>query len=181
MHSLRTLLMLFLTTLSTPVLAVANPEDGGVGSGSAEAAILCERGFVYSAERRGCVRPVNGVIGDEELYQRGRALALEGHYPGALDALLAIEHQGNADAFNMIGYCYRMLGRFDEAIAAYEKALAIDPEHLWALEYLGEAYAEIGQLDLAREQLARMEAIGALFSDQYFELAEAIFRAQNSQ
>ena len=37
----------------------------------------------------------------------------------------------------------------------YEKALAIDPKHRGAHEYIGEAYLTLGNLPKAKEHLAR--------------------------
>lgn len=58
----------------------------------------------------------------------------------------------NADGFNLLGYSYRKMKRYDEALANYQKALDLDPEHLGANEYLGMLYVETGQLDKARER-----------------------------
>lgn len=49
-------------------------------------------------------------------------------------------HQKDADGFNLLGYSYRHLKRYDESLAAYEKTLAINPKHRGAHEYIGEAY-----------------------------------------
>ena len=149
---------------------IAPPE--GPGSGSGVAAVLCERGFVYSQTRHGCVG--TDSVSDEELYAQGRALALAGHYNHALDALEAVTTRSDARVLTMIGYAKRKLGRYDESIAAYKDALAIDPDSVDAREYLGEAYAEIGRLDLARAELDRIEAICGNRCEQYFDLAEAI-------
>src|SRR5262245_6712739 len=46
----------------------------------------------------------------------------------------------NADAFNMLAYATRKNGDPAGAIPIYEKALAIDPKHRGAHEYIGEAY-----------------------------------------
>ena len=41
----------------------------------------------------------------------------------------------NADAYNYLGYSNRWLGKYDEAFAAYNQALTLDPKHKGALEY----------------------------------------------
>jgi len=65
----------------------------------------------------------------------------------------------NADAWNYLGFSQRNLRRFDAALAAYQKALAIDPGHRGANEYLGELYLQTG--DLAKAQ-GRLEKLGSL-------------------
>ena len=65
----------------------------------------------------------------------------------------------NADAYNLLGYSSRWLGKYDEAFAAYDKALALDPKHKGALEYSGVAYLKVNQKDKAEAQLAKLKAI----------------------
>jgi tetratricopeptide (TPR) repeat protein len=137
-------------------------------------AIPCERGFVYSKTRQGCVRVSAGLIDDKELYEQGRALALAGHYANALDALRAMRDQSNAMALTMIGYAERKLGNTAEALNAYEKALAIDPDNTDAHEYLAEAYISMGRIDLAGHELEAIARICGKACEQYRDLAAAI-------
>ena len=71
------------------------------------------------------------------------------------------ENPKNADAYNLLGYSSRWLGKYDEAFAAYDKALALDPKHKGALEYSGIAYLKVNQKAKADEQLAKLQAICA--------------------
>lgn len=61
------------------------------------------------------------------------------------------------EAWNLAGYSYRKLGKYDSALAAYGRCLRIQPDYAAAREYLGEAYVELNQLDKAREQLTWLE------------------------
>ena len=63
----------------------------------------------------------------------------------------------DADAWNQMGYSLRNLQQFDDALAAYEKALAIDPKHKGALEYLGELYLMTDEPELAQAQLEKLD------------------------
>ena len=65
----------------------------------------------------------------------------------------------SADGYNLLGYSSRWLGKYDEAFASYDKALALDPKHKGALEYSGVAYLKVNQLDKAEAQLTRLKAI----------------------
>lgn len=71
------------------------------------------------------------------------------------------ENPKNADAYNLLGYSNRWLGKYDEAFAAYDKALALDPKHKGALEYSGIAYLKVNQKAKAEAQLAKLKAICA--------------------
>ena len=47
---------------------------------------------------------------------------------------------------------------YRQALVHYQKALELNPHHRGAMEYLGEAYLEMGCAAPARELLARLEA-----------------------
>lgn len=66
-----------------------------------------------------------------------------------------------AEAWNMVGYSARKLGKYDKAFAAYDKCLALKPDYAPAREYLGEAWLDKGDAAKAREQLARLEELKA--------------------
>ena len=79
----------------------------------------------------------------------------------------------NADGYNLLGYSSRWLGKYDEAFAAYDKALALDPKHKGALEYSGVAYLKVNQKDKAEAQLVRLRAI-CTSCEETTDLAKAI-------
>lgn len=79
----------------------------------------------------------------------------------------------NADAYNLLGYSNRWLGKYEEAFAAYNKALTLDPRHKGALEYSGIAYLKVGQKAQAEAQLAKLQAICAQ-CEETTDLAKAI-------
>jgi tetratricopeptide (TPR) repeat protein len=80
----------------------------------------------------------------------------------------------NADAHNYLGYAYRWLGKVDESFAAYRQALALDPNHRGANEYIGIAYLKVKQPAKAEEHLARLEKICGKNCEEYKELAKTI-------
>jgi tetratricopeptide (TPR) repeat protein len=51
------------------------------------------------------------------------------------------------EAWNLVGYTSRRLGEYDKSLAAYEKALALNPTYSEAIEYRAEAYLALGRLD----------------------------------
>jgi tetratricopeptide (TPR) repeat protein len=56
-----------------------------------------------------------------------------------------------AEAWNYLGYTNRKLGSYDQALAAYQKALALKPGYPDALEYRGEAYLGMSHLPDAKQ------------------------------
>ena len=91
------------------------------------------------------------------------------------------ENERNADAFNTLGFSHRMLGDLDLAVVFYLKALAINPDHRGAHEYLGETYLKLDQLAKAREHLARLDDICWLPCEQYTDLKAAIKRYETTK
>lgn len=61
------------------------------------------------------------------------------------------------EAWNLVGYASRKLKDYDRAVASYQRCLKLKPDYAPAREYLGEAYLEMGKIDLAREQLAALD------------------------
>jgi len=54
------------------------------------------------------------------------------------------------EAWNLIGYTSRRLGEYDKSLAAYEKALALNPNYSEAIEYRAEAYLALNRVDDAK-------------------------------
>lgn len=65
----------------------------------------------------------------------------------------------DADALNYLGFCHRTLGKYPEALAFYQRALAVNPRHKGANEYLGELYLKMNNLPKAEEQLAVLKGL----------------------
>ena len=82
--------------------------------------------------------------------------------------------RNNADAWNLIGFSHRSLKNYDKALDGYSKALAIRPRHTGAIEYLGELYLELGDLDQAEQQLAKLDDICVFGCDDYDMLKDSI-------
>jgi tetratricopeptide (TPR) repeat protein len=102
-----------------------------------------------------------------------------GDYRGAIPVLTAIVQKdaNNTDALNLMGYSLRKTGQPDMALQYYNRALALQPKHIGANEYLGELYAELGQIDKAKERLGILQAVCGNCS-QTQELSQAIEKAQ---
>jgi tetratricopeptide (TPR) repeat protein len=80
----------------------------------------------------------------------------------------------NADAYNWLAYATRRNGDPARAVAIYEKALAIDPRHRGAHEYLGEAYLALDNVPKAREHLAVLDKLCLFSCSEYRDLKKAV-------
>lgn len=63
----------------------------------------------------------------------------------------------NADVWNLLGYTNRNMNLAGPAMEAYDMALALDPNHLGALEYQGELFITLDRLDDAAANLAKLK------------------------
>jgi tetratricopeptide (TPR) repeat protein len=86
----------------------------------------------------------------------------------------------NADAHNWLAYAVRRSGAPARSIPIYEKALAIDPKHRGAHEYIGEAYLALDNLAKAKEHLARLDKLCFLPCSQYRDLKKAVEAYESS-
>ena len=109
-------------------------------------------------------------------YERAVKLVEAADFEDALEILenLNRSEPGNADVLNMLGYAHRKLGRVEAAFDHYREALAIEPRHLGANEYLGELYLETGELEKAEEHLAELVIACPSGCEERDELSEAI-------
>lgn len=100
----------------------------------------------------------------------------EGNYQKAIDELMTLrsEDPNDADVLNLLGYSHRKLGHMDEAREFYLQALAIDPNHRGANEYLGELYLEVGDLAKAEERLAVLDKECFFPCSEYSDLKAAV-------
>ena len=96
----------------------------------------------------------------------------------ALNKLLTETPDGytKADIYNYLGYASRKqrAPNFEKAESYYLKALKIDPNHIGALEYLGELYYETGRVEKANELLEKLKIVAGENSEEYIELFEVI-------
>jgi len=106
-----------------------------------------------------------------------------GDYQRALGSLQKVVQADprNADAWNYIGFSQRNLQHFDESLAAYQRALAINPDHRGANEYLGELYLKTGDLERARERLAKLQSLCPGGCSEYDDLKKAVGAYQSAQ
>lgn len=117
-----------------------------------------------------------------------QALLADADYAGGLaalkagDAAMALKRFQSAlkrfpeaaNLHNELGFSYRKLGQFDKAFEHYKRALAIDPRHRAAHEYIGEAYLLVGDVPSAEKHLAALRSICLLPCAELNDLHKAI-------
>ena len=110
----------------------------------------------------------------EDAYALGYWLAKTGAYQEALDVLRQAGGDNDPRFLTMIGFAIRHLGRVDEALGYYERALAINANMTNTRQYLGEAYLQMGDPARARGQLSEIKSRCGENCEDYRSLASAI-------
>ncbi|NWG70699.1 MAG: tetratricopeptide repeat protein [Parvularculaceae bacterium] len=119
-------------------------QPGGAAAAAAFEPLFLTDGDAGAARYREAVKLINQQRYAEAIEDLYLAQAISGPHP---------------DILNYLGFAHRKLGKFVEAKDYYAQALAMNPDHLGATEYLGELYLETGETKLARKQLARLEKL----------------------
>ena len=159
---------------AAPAFAVANFGVGGTGSGGSADLTTCETQMIWDRENSVCVEARKGALPDEALTDNALALVKAERFEEALATLDLRESPDDAEALNYRGFATRKLGRLDESISYYQKAVALAPRYAEVREYLGEAYISKGRFDLAEQQLTIIETLCGTSCEAYLGLAEAI-------
>jgi tetratricopeptide (TPR) repeat protein len=116
-------------------------------------------------------------------FQQAEYLIKGEKYAEAIPILQKVvaDNPRDADAWNYLGFASRKLGKKEEALGYYQKALALQPKHKGAHEYLGELYLMMNDLPKAEAQLAKLKEIcGATPCEELEDLEADIadFKAQ---
>jgi tetratricopeptide (TPR) repeat protein len=84
-----------------------------------------------------------------------------------------------ADKYNLLGFTARKSGDLNAAADYYKKALEINPKHIQALEYQGELYLQLGEMEQAKKNLEKIKTICWFICKEKKMLEEAIKLALN--
>ena len=102
-------------------------------------------------------------------------------FKGAIAELTPLlqTHQ-HADVYNLLGFSLRKTGDMKQAATFYAKALDFDADHKGALEYQGEMFVELGQIDRAKANLARLVTLCPQGCEEREDLEKAIASASTT-
>lgn len=107
-----------------------------------------------------------------------RAAIKVNNYDAALAQLKPmVVNNPQPDVLSLMGFALRKTGDRSQAMTYYRRALDADPTHKGALEYQGELYVELGQLDKARENLAKLDRLCWFGCEEATDLKQAIAHA----
>jgi tetratricopeptide (TPR) repeat protein len=138
----------------------------------------CSKGKIFDARHNRCVKAERDALPDTDMTEYAYALAKSDRYEEALGILDLLENPNTPRALNYRGYATRKLGRTEEGISYYLQSVALDPNYTQVREYLGEAYASEGKIDLAKVELVSIKNLCGTDCADYQDLADAIQSAK---
>lgn len=111
-----------------------------------------------STDTRAAMSPSGDMVAIQK-YVDAEKLIIAKDYDGAIPLLNATLNirPDHANAWNLLGFTHRKLGKFDEAEKYYEAALTVNPAHTGALNYMGQLYIQTGRPAKAKELLEKLK------------------------
>ena len=91
------------------------------------------------------------------------------------------EEPDNADIYNYLGFAHRKIGDYDNSKIYYEEALFIQPDHKLALEYQGELFLKLDDVQSAQSNLEKLKILCPEGCDELTDLYTAISKYMRSQ
>ena len=106
-------------------------------------------------------KPAPAAAAVDPNYTKAKAMIEAKDYKGAMPLLQQVvaKDPKNADAYNLMGFATRKSGDANGALQYYNTALGLDPKHLGAHEYIGEAYLQLDKLKEAEQELAKLDGL----------------------
>jgi len=134
----------------------------------------CEEGLVWDEKTKTCVKPDDQSLNDDQRFGAVRELAYAGRFEAAQVVLAAMTEGETSRVMTYRGFLLRQTGEIEAGIAAYERALALDPANILALSYYGQLLVQMDELALAEAQLTQIRAQGGQGTWAEPSLANAI-------
>ncbi|WP_240790403.1 tetratricopeptide repeat protein [Rhodobacter sp. SY28-1] len=172
--------MILAATLAIAAFALAPSPLRAVGSDDSEppkpteTTTQCEEGLVWDEKTKTCVKPEDTSLNDDQRFDAVRELAYTGRYEAAQLVLAAMTEGETSRVMTYQGFLLRQTGQIEEGIAAYERALALDPANILARSYYGQLLVQMDEIAMAEDQLTQIRAHGGQGSWAERSLASAI-------
>lgn len=172
---MRTLLIPAVLALAlTPFTLWAAGSETSEPPRPSETTTVCAEGLVWDIATQSCLSPENSTNDDNARLRDVRELGYAGRYAEASAVLDTMSEQGATMVLTYRGFVARKTGDLPTAEAFYQAALQADPDNLLVRSYMGQGYAEAGEIDLARAQLTQIRLRGGRGSWPEYALRTAI-------
>ena len=109
-------------------------------------------------------------------FAQAKAMIEAKNYAAAIPLLQQVvaKNPRDADAYTLMGYATRKSGNANGSLQFYNQALGLDPKHIGAHEYIGEAYLMLDRPAEAEQHLARLDSLCVFGCTEYRMLKTAV-------
>ena len=143
-----------------PQIALAVGSDDSQPPTPTETTTECGKGTVWDDKTKTCIKAEDSGLNDDQRFGAVRELAYAGRYDEATAVLAAMREGETSRVMTYRGFLLRQTGHVEAGIAAYERAIALDPANNLARSYYGQLLVQMDELALAGDQLAGIRAHG---------------------
>lgn len=143
-----------------PQLALAAGSDDSEPPEPTATTTECAKGEVWDEKSKACIMAEDTSLNDDQRYDAVRELAYAGRPDEALSMLATMTEGETSRVMTYRGFLLRQTGRIEDGIAAYERAIALDPANILARSYYGQLLVQMDEGALARAQLEAIRAAG---------------------
>lgn len=167
--------MILAATLAlVPHLVLAVGSDDSQPPTPTQTTTECEKGTVWDEKTKTCIKAEDSSLNDDQRFGAVRELAYAGRHDEAMVVLAAMREGETSRVMTYQGFLLRQTGRIEDGIAAYERAIALDPANHLARSYYGQLLVQMDELALAGDQLSLIRAHGGAGSWAERALSTAI-------
>jgi tetratricopeptide (TPR) repeat protein len=157
-----------------PFAAFAAGSDDSTPPTPTETTTECTDGMVFDDTTKTCIAPKDSRLDDDTRFDAVRELAWAGRYDDAMIVLSAMTEGDTDRVMTYKGFILRKSGHIEDGIAAYEAALAMNPDNILTHSYYGQLLVEMNEIDAARIHLAAIRDAGGTGTWAETALAAAI-------
>jgi tetratricopeptide (TPR) repeat protein len=133
-------------------------------------------GFAAGGGGGGVDQPAAAAKPVDPNFAQAKAMIEAKNYAAAMPLLQQVvaKNPRDADAYVLMGYATRKSGDANGSLQYYNQALGLDPKHIGAHEYIGEAYLMLGRPAEAEQHLARLDSLCVFGCTEYRMLKTAV-------
>lgn len=157
-----------------PQLALAAGSDDSAPPTPTETTTECEKGMVWDEKAQECVKAEEQSLNDDQRFGAVRELAYAGRFDEAMHILSTMTEGETSRVMTYRGFLLRQTGHVEEGIAAYERAITLDPGNHLARSYYGQLLVQMDEITLATAQLTEITARGGAGTWAETALSKAI-------